>query len=82
MARMTTEERKARAQQRKAETERLNAAYAETLRVVTSGKCPKCGSKLVRNSALTGWWQCEQFGSEQFRARPSDAPCSWQGFTR
>lgn len=31
--------------------------------------------------ALTGWWQCEQYGAEQFRKRPQEPSCSWQGFT-
>lgn len=55
--------------------------HAETTAVVLTGKCPQCGSKLRRNLALTGWWQCEQYGAVGFRARSEDAACSWQGFT-
>lgn len=66
---------------RKASAARIAAAHAETLAIVVSGKCPHCGSGLRRNLALTGWYQCEQFGADGRRAR-NDAPaCSWQGFT-
>jgi DNA repair exonuclease SbcCD ATPase subunit len=60
--------------------ERMAKAREETAAVVATGKCPCCGSKLRRNLALSGWWQCEQHGSDGFRARPSDPECSWQGF--
>lgn len=26
--------------------------------IVAIGKCPECGTKLVRNNALQGLWQC------------------------
>lgn len=58
----------------------MEALKQETTQIVASGKCPHCGSKLKRNLSLSGWWQCEQYGSEQFRARPQDPACSWQGF--
>lgn len=48
---------------------------------VTRGTCPRCGSPLRRNLALAGWWQCEQFGTEGFRARSNDPSCEFQTFT-
>ena len=45
---------------------------------VQTGICPTCGSKLIRNLSLTGWYQCEQVGAETHRARPQDAPCNFQ----
>lgn len=67
---------------RKERAARLEAIRQQTREIVLDGTCPNCGSGLRRNLALTGWWQCEQFGTEQFRARPEDAQCSWQGFTQ
>ena len=75
--------------QKAAETRRRNAASrarleqaeAKTRAIVATGKCPLCGSNLRRNLALPGWWQCEQFGEEWFRARPNEPGCKWQGFT-
>lgn len=61
--------------------ERIARAKAEVQRVVATGVCPQCGSPLRRNLSLTGWWQCAQFGTEQFRADPSRPQCNWQGFT-
>ena len=88
MSTRTTAPKSARAQalaaKRAARAEsdaRIAKAQAETRAVVASGKCPCCGSGLRRNLALTGWWQCEQYGAEQFRKRPQDPACSWQGFT-
>lgn len=67
--------------QRKIAERRMATARAVARDVVASGKCPDCASGLRRNLALTGWWQCEQFGAEGFRARSNDPACSWQGFT-
>lgn len=66
---------------RKEQNARIEAVQAEVRRVVATGRCPQCGSEVRRNNSMTGWWQCEQFGAPQFRARPDDSPCSWQGFT-
>lgn len=63
-----------------AREERIAKAKEEIRAAVALGVCPTCGAKLKRNASMTGWWQCEQFGSEQFRVRPQDPPCSWQGF--
>lgn len=81
MARMTTMERATRKAERAAQAKRIAEAQAETRRLVKTGQCPCCGSKLRRNLSLAGWYQCEQFGAVTHRARPTDAPCSWQGFT-
>ena len=67
--------------ERQASIARIEAAQAETRQIVASGECPVCGSKLRQNLALTGWWQCAQFGATQFRADPSQPDCNWQGFT-
>lgn len=66
---------------RKLQIARIDLARATTRAIVASGKCPDCGGKVKRNLSLTGWWQCEQFGSEPFRARQTEPACSWQGFT-
>ncbi len=78
---MTTEERKARNEERKASKARIEQAQAATRAVVATGKCPDCGSGLKRNLSLTGWWTCEQRGAAGFRARADAPACSWQGFT-
>ena len=79
---MTPAQKRARTIARnKASKARIEAAQAQTREVVSAGVCPQCGSKLVRNLALTGWWQCEQYGAETHRARAADPACSWQGFT-
>ena len=78
---MTLTERRARAAERKASAERVAKAIAETCAVVASGKCPQCGAGLRRNLALTGWWQCRQYGADGFREDNTKPHCSWQGFT-
>lgn len=60
--------------------ERSAAARAEVAAIVAKGVCPCCGSGLHRNLALTGWWQCDRFGSPGFQKVAGPA-CSWQGFT-
>lgn len=59
----------------------LAISYAKTEKIVLAGKCPTCGAKLKRNYALTGWWQCEQYGAIGFRANPNLPSCTWQDFT-
>ena len=65
-----------------AQTDRIEAAQAEARQVVLTSHCPRCSSGLRRNSALAGWWQCEQFGAPTFRARPDEPDCSFQCFTQ
>lgn len=73
--------RAARRAEREAQKARLEAARAEARRVVATGACPRCGSKLRYNGSLTGWWQCSQYGSEGFRADGTRASCPFQCFT-
>ena len=61
--------------------EAQSARLAESRAIVATGECPLCGSALRRNLSMAGWWQCEQLGADTHRARPNDAPCSWQTFT-
>lgn len=75
-------ERQRRAKERRESRERGERARAEVQRVVAGGKCPTCSGGLRRSLALDGWWQCEQFGAEGFRADPARPSCEWQGFTR
>jgi hypothetical protein len=51
--------------------------------IVATGKCPECGTALIHNSAITGWWQCGAYASPglrkpEFRELPK---CSFQIFT-
>lgn len=64
-----------------AQVARLEAARQEVCRIVAAGVCPQCGRKLRQNLALTGWWQCSQFGAIGFRADAEQPSCDWQGFT-
>jgi ribosomal protein L37AE/L43A len=74
MPRMTKAEKAAIAARREAQ-------YAEARRIVATGTCPQCGTKLRRNLSLTGWWQCAQLGAEGFRLDSSKPSCSFQTFT-
>ena len=52
--------------------------------IVATGQCPQCGTRLVHNSALGGWWQCGAYACEamrkpEFKGLPS---CSFQIFTQ
>jgi ssDNA-binding Zn-finger/Zn-ribbon topoisomerase 1 len=67
---------------KKAHIARMAQLNAEALAHVQRGTCPHCGTKLVRNSALTGWYQCgayacEDFRTAEFKGLPS---CSFQCF--
>ena len=74
MARMTKA-------QKTAEQARREARREKAFAIVQTGKCPQCGRPLRRNLALTGWWQCSQYGAEGFRADSAAPPCSFQTFT-
>jgi hypothetical protein len=69
----------------RAEKERIRmrreAQYAEARAIVATGKCPRCGMPIRRNSSMTGWYQCSQFGAEGFRADATQPSCEWQVFT-
>lgn len=47
----------------KEEKERLDAADI----IVKKGICPDCGSILLRNSSMTGWYQCALYAAPDFR---------------
>lgn len=80
---MTPAQKASDTRRRNAESKaRISAAQAATRAVVAAGKCPLCASGIRHNSALTGWVQCEQFGTEGFRKDSSKPACGWQGFTQ
>ena len=61
--------------------ERKHREYQEVAqRIVAGGACPDCGAPLRRNLALTGWWQCSQYGAVGFRADSSKPACGFQIF--
>jgi hypothetical protein len=60
---------------------RIEAAQSATRAVVKAGVCPDCGSAIKRNLALTGWYQCVQFGAIGWRLDANKPQCNWQGFT-
>ncbi len=62
-------------------TLRMRAANQEARTAVSTNTCPKCGGNVHRNLSLTGWIQCDGFGSEGFRKNANAVPCSWHGFT-
>ncbi len=72
--RMTPEQRASQA--------RMEAQQRASQAALEANCCPQCGSQVRRNLAITGWVQCEQYGSVGFRARDEDPQCSWQGFTQ
>ena len=62
---------------------RREALRQEAQAHVERGTCPLCGTRLVRNLALTGWWQCGAYASESHR-RPEFVglpACAFQCFT-
>ncbi len=64
-----------------AATAKLDALQAEARKIVNTGVCPDCGAKLKRNLSITGWWQCEQYGSVGFRKDENKPACPFQCFT-
>jgi len=46
---------------------RMAAIHAEAQAIVATGKCPRCGNALHRNSSMTGWWQCSCYPSPAMR---------------
>ena len=71
-------QKRAQREERKREIEQR---IAEAIKIVQTGSCPQCGSGLRRNLSLTGWWQCEQYGSKGFRKNDDAPECSFQTFT-
>jgi hypothetical protein len=78
---LTIEQKRARRRERLEQQASLERAYQETIEIVRKGKCPQCGGPLRRNLAISGWWQCAQYGAVGFRQDASKPACSWQGFT-
>jgi uncharacterized protein (DUF983 family) len=70
-----------KAQIRRQRQDEINKHTAEAIAIVQTGRCPQCGSGLRRNLALTGWYQCSQYGAVGFRADDSKPSCSFQCFT-
>lgn len=56
----------------------MNAIRAKSIEIVNTGKCPDCGAPLRYNNAITGWWQCSQYGADGYRADSSKPACSFQ----
>jgi len=77
MPRLSLRERRL---QKLEQEKRRQAREAEVALALKNG-CPCCGAPIRRNLALTGWWQCSQFGAVGFRADPDKPACSWQTFT-
>lgn len=51
----------------------------KALAIIKTGKCPQCGTKLYRNLALAGWYQCGHFGADGFQKEPGPQ-CDFQIF--
>jgi hypothetical protein len=52
--------------------------------IVQTGMCPQCGTGLVRNMALAGWYLCGAYAAESHRLPEYDGlpQCHFQTFTR
>lgn len=61
-----------------AKAKRLAIAAANH-KILITGVCPKCGTKLYRNLSLSGWWQCGHVGAVGFQ-REVGAPCNFDLF--
>lgn len=55
------------------------AQLKRAFQVVKTGVCPTCGTKLYRNSALAGWFQCGRFGAVGFQ-KEAGPHCDFQIF--
>ena len=62
---------------------RIEQAQEEARAIVKTGICPNCGTKLVRNNSIAGWWQCGAYACEAMRKQEfADLPkCNFQCFT-
>ena len=80
---MTSAERKRRKDERAADAARMAQLKEDSRRTVAGGVCPSCGTRLVRNNSMAGWWQCGAYGMRSFRLpEHKDKPfCSFQCFT-
>ena len=82
---MSLEEKRARRAKRKESANRCREAREKAQKIVSTGVCPVCGGGISRNLSLSGWWQCNSFGSDGFREDGKKAsekpPCGFQCFT-
>lgn len=62
---------------------RMTECKTKAIAHVTRGTCPECGTNLVRNSAMAGWWQCGAYACEAMRLpeHKGKPDCSFQCFT-
>ena len=61
---------------------RMDECHREAQAIVNTGRCPKCGDTLERNLALSGWWQCANYGTRKLDNGRADNPnCDFQTFT-
>ncbi len=61
---------------------RMQECYDRARAIVVIGLCPECGTKLVRNNALLGWWQCGCYGTWKLTTGNIGRPdCGFQTFT-
>ena len=78
---MTTAQRTAKTRAtRAAQQERLAAVYRQAADALATNACPLCSAGVHRNLALTGWVQCDRFGSGHFRRDMTGDACGWQAF--
>lgn len=70
----------------------IAAIHAIVHAAVVKNACPDCGGPLLRNTSMSGWYQCARGIRRDRRNKPysfaekiyQDEPetnCSWQGFT-
>ncbi len=62
-----------------AEKAKRIARLLEYQAILKVGVCPDCGTKLYRNSSMTGWWQCGHVGAVGFQ-REAGPHCNYQFF--
>ena len=73
----------ANATKQQAHDARIGQLILTARRIVATGTCPDCGTGLVRNSSIAGWWQCGAYACESFR-KPEHRglpTCHFQTFT-
>ena len=64
---MTKEERAAKKWEWNEYRERRIQILIRNLAIIRSKVCPLCGCGIHRNLSLSGWWQCNASGTEQYR---------------
>ena len=67
---------------KKCHEKKMNELVENAREIVAKGKCPNCGSNLVHNAAILGWYQCVQFGRwKETHGNPQGNNCGFQTFT-